>query len=81
MTTNDLISELRDWADVEGSGSLAAILNEAADTIEDQDERLAIASTEASGLPIRTIYINADGSVSVTIYKEANHGTGDTEGD
>lgn len=80
MTKNDLISELRDWADVEGSGSLAAILNEAADTIEDLDERLAIAITE-SGLPIRTIYINADGSVSVTFYKEANHGTGDTEGD
>ena len=81
MTTNELISEMRDWADVQGAGSLAAILNEGADVIEDQDERLAILSAEASGFPIRTIYINADGSVSVTIYKEASHGTCDTEGD
>ena len=80
MSNRELINELRSAALVDGAG-LMHLLGAAADRIEEQDERLAIAITEASGLPIRTIYINADGSVSVTIYKEANHGTGDTEGD
>ena len=34
MTTNELICELRDWAEVEGPGSMAAIMSEAADCIE-----------------------------------------------
>lgn len=44
MTTNELICELRDWADVQGPGSLADVLNEAADKIESLDERVAIMS-------------------------------------
>lgn len=46
MDVNDLVTELRDWALVQGAGSLAAILTEAADTIEAQDERIAIMSVE-----------------------------------
>lgn len=42
MDTKDLITELRDWADVEGAGTLSAVLNEAADKIEEMDERIAI---------------------------------------
>ena len=42
MQTNDLITELRDWADVQGAGSLANILDEAADRLEYLDERLSI---------------------------------------
>ena len=42
MTTNDLINELRDCAAVEGPGTLNAILNEAADRIEELDERVSI---------------------------------------
>lgn len=44
METNDLIATLRDWAEVEGAGTLSAILNEAADKIEALDERVAIMS-------------------------------------
>ena len=42
MQTSKLITELRDWAEVEGAGSLANILNEAADHLEQLDERLSI---------------------------------------
>lgn len=42
MDTNEIITELRDWAIVQGPGSLAEILNEAADSLEDLDERVAI---------------------------------------
>ena len=35
MQTGDIIAELRDWADVEGAGSLANLLNEAADRLEE----------------------------------------------
>lgn len=42
MTTNELITELRDWAEVEGAGTLSAILNEAADKIEALDERISV---------------------------------------
>ena len=44
MDTNEIIAELRDWAIVQGPGSLAEILNEAADSLEDLDERVAIMS-------------------------------------
>lgn len=44
MDNNTLISELRDWADVQGAGSLGNILNLAADRIEELDERAAIIS-------------------------------------
>lgn len=44
MDNYTLIAELRDWADVEGPGSLAAILDAAADRIEELDERVAIIS-------------------------------------
>ena len=37
-----MINELRDWAEVQGAGSLANVLNEAADRIEQLDERLSI---------------------------------------
>ena len=37
MQTGDIIAELRDWADVEGAGSLANLLNEAADRLEELD--------------------------------------------
>ena len=46
MDTNEIITELRDWAIVQGPGSLAEILNEAADKIEELDERVAIMSVE-----------------------------------
>ena len=46
MPTNELITELRDWATVEGAGTLSAILNEAADRIEALDERVSIMSEE-----------------------------------
>ena len=42
MQTSELITELRDWAEVQGPGSLGNILNEAADHIEQIDERLSI---------------------------------------
>ena len=68
MTTSELINDLRDWAEVEGPGSLAAILNEAADRLEELDERLAIQATEGE-LPHHTIYVSPDGTVPVTVYK------------
>lgn len=46
MTTNELICELRDWAKVEGPGSMAAIMSEAADCIEALDERVSIMEAE-----------------------------------
>lgn len=49
MTNDELIAELRDWAGVQGAGSLAAILDEAADRIKelaadvaDQKEKIAL---------------------------------------
>ena len=51
MTTNDLISELRDWAGVQGVGSLAEILDEAADRLEELDERVAIMEEGCAGEP------------------------------
>lgn len=42
MDNAELINELRDWAVVQGAGSLANVLNEAADRIEQLDERLSI---------------------------------------
>ena len=44
MDTNEIITELRDWAIVQGPGSLAEILNVAADKIEELDERVTIMS-------------------------------------
>ena len=42
METSELITELRDWAAVQGPGSLANLLQEAADRLEELDERLGI---------------------------------------
>lgn len=42
MDNNTLINELRDWAEVQGAGSLAYILNVAADRIEELTERVSI---------------------------------------
>lgn len=42
MDNNTLINELRDWAVVEGAGSLANILNLAADRLEELTERVSI---------------------------------------
>lgn len=50
MTTTELIKELRDKAAVQGGGSDAALLNEAADQIEDMDERLSITSSVMSDM-------------------------------
>lgn len=44
METSELITEMRDWAAVQGPGSLANILTEAADRLEALDERLGIVS-------------------------------------
>lgn len=51
MTNDELIAELRDWAGVQGAGSLAAILDEAADVIEALDERVAIMEEGCAGEP------------------------------
>lgn len=42
MDTKELIEELRGWAQVQERGSLYVVLNEAADRIEELDERIAI---------------------------------------
>jgi len=42
ISTIDLVNELRDWAEVEGPGSLKTLLDLAADRLEEIDERLAI---------------------------------------
>ena len=42
MDNAELINELRDWAEVQGAGSLSNVLNEAVDRIEQLDERLSI---------------------------------------
>ena len=42
MDNRELINELRDWAEVQGPGSLAYTLNQAADRIEQLDERVSI---------------------------------------
>lgn len=42
METIDLVNELLDWADVQGPGSLKAILEEAAERLTEQDERISI---------------------------------------
>lgn len=42
METVDLVNELLDWADVEGPGSIKALLEEAAERIELLEERIAI---------------------------------------
>lgn len=47
METIDLINELLDWADVQGPGSLKAILEEAAERLETLEERVAIMSVES----------------------------------
>lgn len=44
MTTGEIVNELRDWADVEGPGTLSNVLDEAADRLEELDERVAIIS-------------------------------------
>jgi SepF-like predicted cell division protein (DUF552 family) len=46
MDNNTLIAELRDWAEVQGAGSLGNILNLAADRIEEMDERISIVSEQ-----------------------------------
>lgn len=48
MDTNAIITELRDWAEVQGAGTLSNILNKAADRLEELDERVAIMSVERS---------------------------------
>lgn len=43
MNVNDLINELRNWAEAQGiKTTLGKLLDEAADTIEALDERVAI---------------------------------------
>ena len=60
MTTNELICELRDWAEVEGPGSMAAIMSEAADCIEALDERVSIMEVEC-GAEQANIRVNGEG--------------------
>lgn len=42
MTTDEIIRELRAKAGVEGKSTLAGLLNQAADRLEELDERVAI---------------------------------------
>ena len=42
MTTDELIRDLRDKAEVEGKTSLGNLLNQAADRLEELDERVEI---------------------------------------
>lgn len=42
MTTDQIIRQLRDKAGVEGTSALAVLLSQAADRLEELDERLAI---------------------------------------
>lgn len=42
MTTNEIIRELRAKAGVEGKSTLAGLLHQAADRLEELDERVAI---------------------------------------
>ena len=42
MTTMELIVELQDWARVEGAGTRAYMLNQAADQLEALEERVCI---------------------------------------
>jgi hypothetical protein len=44
MDNEALIGELRDWAEVQGAGSLGYILNVAADRIEEMSQRVSIIS-------------------------------------
>lgn len=46
MTTDELIHELRDQAEVIGPGTECHLLNEAADRLELLEERVAIMSVE-----------------------------------
>ena len=48
MTTGELIGELRGCAEVQGAGSLKNVLLEAADQLEELDERVAIVSAECA---------------------------------
>ncbi len=42
MTTDQIIQQLREKAGVEGTSALAVLLSQAADRLEELDERLAI---------------------------------------
>lgn len=42
MTTDQIIRQLRDKAGVEGTSALAVLLSQAADRLEELDERVAI---------------------------------------
>lgn len=69
MSTTEIINELR-TAVLVGAGGLDHLLGEAADRLEELDERLAI---EGEGeLPHHTIYVDPNGTVSVTVYKGAD---------
>ena len=46
MSNEDLIATLIDTAEVEGPGTMGCLLNEAAETIENLEERVAIMSAE-----------------------------------
>lgn len=46
MTTNELIKELQDWAEVEGHGTLYNLLLEAAERLALLDERVSIMQEE-----------------------------------
>ena len=46
MPTLELINDLRDFAEVSGPGTLNKLLTEAADRLEELDERVDILSAE-----------------------------------
>lgn len=50
MTTLELIQDLREWAEVDGNGSLAHVLTQAADRLEALDERVAIMDESYNGI-------------------------------
>lgn len=50
MTTLELIQDLREWAEVDGKGSLAHVITQAADRLESLDERVAIMDESYNGV-------------------------------
>ena len=50
MTTLELIQDLREWAEVDGKGSLTHVFTQAADRLEALDERVAIMDESYKGV-------------------------------
>lgn len=72
MDTNAIITELRDWAEVQGAGTLANTLNEAADRLEELDERVAIMSEPHGWISVSDKLPEEDKEVLVARYMTKN---------